>query len=221
MYAGAESFFFDLANQISRHFYTQLPGQALDALGLALFSGLGQAVNHRLRHRNAWDILIHKPGHTGGLQGNDSRHNGDMDLRPVHSLQKPLQAVQVKNALGLDVFGASLHLLAELIDLQRHRLVHRGHGSTLKEDGCATRNGIPPAVCAGFLHLGEHLENAYRVQIIYRLALFAIAHHRVIAGESQHGIDAEGCGGENVRHERHPAAVPSCHLQNRLDPHLL
>ena len=43
----------------------------------------------------------------------------------------------------------------------------------------------------------------------------------MVAGQRQYGVDAEGGGGQDIAHNRHPAAVPAGDLQNRLHPRLL
>ena len=111
MHARAEVFGLDVGDQLCRQVDAQLRG--LDTL----FLGRGQQIDLVLGDGDAGDIGIHKFRHTGGFQGDDARHDGDLDIRLFDSVQEPLQAVQVENALGLDVPGTGIHLLLQLVDL--------------------------------------------------------------------------------------------------------
>ncbi len=83
-----------------------------------------------LRHGNAGDVFVHVARHARRLERNDASHDVGLDASRVDLLQKALERIEIKNALRLDEAGARLHLLAELVDLQEHRLIDR-------RDGCA------------------------------------------------------------------------------------
>ena len=67
------------------------------------------------------------------LSGNDTGHDVGLDAGLVHFVHNRLNCSQVKDALGLDVLGAGVHLLAELVDLQEQRLIDRRDGGALVE----------------------------------------------------------------------------------------
>ena len=144
-----------------------------------------------------------------------------MDVGLIHRVQKPLQALRIENALGLDILGAGVHLLPQLGNLQHHRLVNQGHRRALEEFGSGTGQGIAAAVAAGFLHPGQHPQNSHGVQIVHRLCLPAVTHHRMVACQSQHGVNAEGSRAEHIRQNCHAVPVPAGDLQNRLQARLL
>ena len=61
-----------------------------------------------------------------------------MDPRLFHLVHKPLQAVQIEDALRLDIGGSGIHLLPQLIELQGQRFIYRRYRSALEESGRAT-----------------------------------------------------------------------------------
>jgi len=221
VHAVAELFILDPGDHLRRHLDAELGGQTLDALFLA-DGGLGrEPVDHLLRHRDAGDVLIHVFGHAGGLEGDDAGHDVRLDAGLLDDLEETLEQVEIKDALGLDVHSAAVDLLAQLVDLQKQRLVERRHGRALVELRRRARELIAAAVAVGLLHLREHPQDADGVEIVDGLGLGAVADDGMVAREGQHGVDAEGRGGEHVRHDAHAVAVAAGDLQNGLKTRLL
>ncbi len=139
-----------------------------------------------------------------------------MDVGLIHRVQKPLQALRIENALGLDILGAGVHLLPQLGNLQHHRLVNRGHRRAFEEFRGGASQWVSSTVAAGLLHAGQHPQDADGIQIVYGLCLPAVTHHRMVPRQRQHGVDAEGSRAEHIRQNRHAVPVPAGDLQNRL-----
>ena len=214
MDACAKVFGPDIGDELRRQVDAQLAG--LDAPLL----GTRQQVDLVQGHGDAGDVCVHELRHAGGFQGDDARHDGHIDARLLHGVQEPLQALGVENALGLDVLRTGVHLLLQLVDLQNHRLIDGGDAGTLEEPGRGGQ-GIAAAVKPRLLHPGQHFQDADGIQIVDGLAVPAVADNRMVAGQRQDGVDAEGSGGKDVAHNGHAAPVPAGDLQNRLDARLL
>lgn len=106
------------------HLDTKLCGQSLNALLLALCCRSGETVNHILGYCDTRYILIHVFRHTSCLQRDDTCHDVGMDVCLIHLVHETLQAFDIKDTLGLDVLCACVYLLAQLVNLQRKRIIN-------------------------------------------------------------------------------------------------
>ena len=220
MDAVAELALLDLAAEVRGHLDARLHGQTLHALLLALGSCRGELGDLVVRNGDARHVLVHVLGHAGRLQRDDAGHDVHLDVGLGDLIHEGLQRLDGKDALGLDILRARIHLLLQLVDLQEDGLIHGSDGRALVEVG---RGGqiVAATVLAGGFHPGEHLQDAHGIQIEHGLGGLAVAHGGVVAGQSQHGVDAERRCGEHVAHDRHAGAIAAGHLNDGLQAVLL
>ena len=216
----AQLLFLDLTAQIGGHFNAGSCGQTLHALFLALCRCGSQLGDLIIRNRDARYVFIHVLRHARGLQRDDASHDVHLDVGLFNLIHELLQRFHGEDALRLHVLRARVYLLLQLVDLQEDGFINGRYRRALIE---VRRSGqrVATAIGAGFFHLGQHAQNAQRIQIEYGLGALAIANHGMIAGQRQHGIDAKrGCG-QHIAHDRHAGTIAAGHLNDGFQTRVL
>ncbi len=182
----------------------------------------GQAFYHLIGDIHARDFILHVFGHAGRLHGSNPCQDTDLFMKAAipDALHPLFEFLNIVDALGLNKIRPCLGLFGEAGDPQL-KGIGKGICGSADEHLGRIQNVITPLKFSLVTHGPDHLHKLDGIDIIDVGRHGVIAKARMIAGKTEHGIDAVGISTQDVALHGQTVAVSRDHLQNGMETHLL